>query len=87
MYGNLYSSLLEGEQENMAHQETCHDREEVLNEDDIGDYCKKVVDFMQAHYIEGMISYLQERCLGNLNNNRETLPKILPQCQIKVKGN
>jgi len=48
MHGNLYSTFPEEEHENMAHQETSHDREVATNEEDMDYYCKQFVDFMQA---------------------------------------
>jgi len=48
MQGNFYSSFSEEEQENMAYHEMCHDREATVNKEDIRDYCKQFLGFMQS---------------------------------------
>lgn len=71
----------------MAHQETCHAREEVVNEEDIDDYCKKIANFMQAQlHLRYDLEYSRKR-LREVEQQEGTAPKDNPHVPNKWKGN
>lgn len=87
MQGNLYSTFSEEEHENMAHQETNHDKEATTNEDDIDYYCKHFANFMQAqpHWNYDLIS--SRKRLRELEQQERTSPQVIPPVLDKGKGN
>ncbi len=86
MQENLYSSFSEEEQENMAHHEMCHDTEEIVNEEDIGDYCKQFADFMQAQLHQNYDLRSSKKRPRELEQQEETAPQNVSRVLNKGKG-
>jgi len=86
MQGNMYSTSSEEEHENMAHQETSHDREEPKNEEDIVYYCKQFLDFMQAQLCQRYDLRSSRKRSREPKQQEGTAPQDIPPVPDKGKG-